>query len=195
MSFSIADLAGEPQTNQSATPQASKATPTSAATPDAGTFSASELGGVEAENKSSTVNQSRFAPYNAAAFGRYTTPENYEKWASTQPKTGPDAKPGEFEAWTSANTPGGYKETLKTIPVAAAETLAGITGAYGLGSIPELAALAGPFAEHISSQILEHGTELATKYPNFVKLAGKLVPHIPLSTLAAVTWAYEHFKK
>lgn len=133
MSFSIADLAGEPQTNQSTPLQAA-----SKATPAAGTFSAQDLGGVEAENASSTVNESRFAPYNAKAFGRYTTPENYEKWASTQPKTGPDSKPGEYEAWTGANTPGGYKETLKTIPVAAAETAAGIAGASGLAAIPEV---------------------------------------------------------
>ena len=52
-----------------------------------------------------------------------------------------------------------------------------------------------PMAEHISGQILEHGAELATKYPNFVKLAGKLVPGIELSALGALTYAYEHFKK
>jgi hypothetical protein len=52
-----------------------------------------------------------------------------------------------------------------------------------------------PLAEHISGQILEHGTELATKYPNFVKLMGKLVPGLPMGTLAAITYAYEHFKK
>jgi hypothetical protein len=50
-------------------------------------------------------------------------------------------------------------------------------------------------AEHLSGQILAHGTELATKYPNFVKLAGKLVPGLPMGTLAAITYAYEHFKK
>jgi len=115
-------------------------------TPAAGTFSAQDLGGkslldqVAAEDAqmSSTVNQSNFAPYNAAAFGRYTTPKNYEKWAATQPKSGPDSKPGEFEAWTSANTPGGYKETLKNslrpLPYAA---LAGGT-ALGVTAIPEV---------------------------------------------------------
>jgi hypothetical protein len=95
----------------------------------------------------------KFAPYNAASFGRYTTPENYEKWASVHPKIGPDSKPGEYEAWTSANTPGGAMETLKTIPVAAAETLAGITGASVAGpliaSSPELVPLAAKAVEYL----------------------------------------------
>jgi hypothetical protein len=96
-----------------------------------------EFGGI-AIDENTPPPAPKFAPYNAASFGRYTTPENYEKWASTQPKIGPDSKPGEYEAWTSANTPGGYKETLKAIPPAVAETAAGITGAYGLTAIPEV---------------------------------------------------------
>src|SRR5713226_1411377 len=59
-----------------------------------------------AENKN-------FAPYDAKTFGKFTTPENYEKWASgPQPKAGPNSKPGEYEAWMSANTPGGMKQAL-----------------------------------------------------------------------------------
>lgn len=71
-----------------------------------------------------------------------------------------------------------------------------------IGAAPEVAGAAGsalsnvmPFAEHISTQIAEHGAELAEKYPNFVKLASKIVPSLPFSGLAALTWAYEHFKK
>jgi hypothetical protein len=67
--------------------------------------------------------------------------------------------------------------------------------AAGIGAAGAATPFAGPIAEHVAGQILEHGTELATKYPNFVKLAGKLVPGLPLSTVAAITYAYEHFKK
>src|SRR5580704_17250076 len=42
-------------------------------------------------------------PYSEAAFGKYTTPEDYLRWATTQPENGPDAKPGEYEAWTRAH--------------------------------------------------------------------------------------------
>jgi hypothetical protein len=97
-----------------------------------------EFGGIAIPDENTPPSAPKFAPYNAAAFGRYTTPENYEKWASTQPKIGPDSKPGEYEAWTSANTPGGYKETLKDslrpLPYAA---LAGGT-ALGVTAIPEV---------------------------------------------------------
>jgi hypothetical protein len=72
-----------------------------------------------------------------------------------------------------------------SVPLVAGATM-GLTG---------LSELAMPFAEHISGKILEHGTELATKYPNFVKLASKLAPSVPFSTLAALTYIYEHFKK
>lgn len=117
-----------------------------------GTDPFAEFGGHEAGTDSEE--KPKFAPYNAAAFGRYTTPENYEKWASTQPKIGPDSKPGEYEAWTGANTPGGTKETLKTIPVAAAETLAGITGASVAGPLiaasPEMVPLAAKAVEYLS---------------------------------------------
>jgi hypothetical protein len=96
----------------------------------------------------------KFAPYDAAAFGRYTTPENYEKWASVHPKIGPDSKPGEYEAWSGANTPGGYKETLMTIPEATAETAAGVVGApvlaAGIAAAPEIAPLAAKAAEYLS---------------------------------------------
>ncbi len=95
----------------------------------------------------------KFAPYDAAAFGRYTTPENYEKWASVHPKIGPDSKAGEYEAWSGANTPGGTKETLMTIPEAAAETAAGVIGApilgAGIAAAPEIAPLAAKAAEYL----------------------------------------------
>jgi hypothetical protein len=70
-----------------------------------------------------------------------------------------------------------------------------LAAASAIGAAGAAAPFAAPLAEHIAGQILEHGTELATKYPNFVKLAGKLVPGLPLSTVAAITYAYEHFKK
>jgi hypothetical protein len=132
--FSVQDLAGTSETTQSAAP------------PAAGTFSAQDLGGkslldqVAAEDAqaSSTVNQSKFAPYNAAAFGRYTTAENYEKWASTHPKTGPDAKPGEYEAWSGANTPGGYEETLLNSAKVTGEAGLAAGTALGVTAIPEV---------------------------------------------------------
>jgi hypothetical protein len=71
---------------------------------------------------------------------------------------------------------------------------ASVIGAAG-AALPVAASFAAPMVEHISGQILEHGAELATKYPNFVKLAGKLVPGLELSALGALTYAYEHFKK
>jgi len=87
-----------------------------------------------------------------------------------------------------------------TIPAKTAQTLGAAAGIGVAG--PALLAAPGealrglaPFVEHISGQILEHGTEMATKYPNFVKLMGKLVPGLPLGTLATITYAYEHFKK
>lgn len=93
----------------------------------------------EPTQASMTINpdgKPKFAPYDAANFGRYTTPENYEKWASTQPKTGPDLKPGEYESWTGAHL--SKAEALATIPKAAGETLAGVT-------------LAGPLAAGIAA--------------------------------------------
>jgi hypothetical protein len=70
-----------------------------------------------------------------------------------------------------------------------------LAGAAAIGAGGAAMPFVGPIAEHVAGQILDHGTELATKYPNFVKLAGKLVPGLPLSTVAAITYAYEHFKK
>ena len=90
---------------------------------------------------------SKFTPYDAASFGRYTTPENYEKWAATQPKSGPDSKPGEYEAWTGAHM--SKAETLATIPQAAVATGAGVLGAgplaAGIAAVPSVgvAALLG----------------------------------------------------
>lgn len=72
-----------------------------------------------------------------------------------------------------------------SVPLVASATAGGVAALNYLA----------PIAEHISGQILEHGTELATKYPNFVKLAGKLIPGLPVSTLAALTYAYEKLKK
>ena len=69
-------------------------------------------------------------------------------------------------------------------------TIGAVTGASAL---PEIGL--GPLVEHISGRILEHGTELVTKYPNFVKLVTKMAPGVPFSTVAALTYAYEHFKK
>jgi len=153
MSFSMKDLMSDQpsqsqpsQASSAATPNtsAAQATPSSPVSSQTtpGTFSMRDLMGDESSQPSQgTTGQDgkpKFAPYNAAAFGRYTTPENYEKWASVHPKIGPDSKPGEYEAWTSANTPGGYKETLKN----AAETT-GYAGlafgtAMGLTAIPEV---------------------------------------------------------
>lgn len=79
--------------------------------------------------------------------------------------------------------------------------VSGVKTGTELAAIPAstgvMDAVAGtmPFAEHIAGRVLEHGAELTEKYPNFVKLAGKLAPHLPLTTLAALTYAWEHFKK
>src|ERR1700688_3905397 len=105
----------------------------------------------------------RFAPY-SAAFSRYTTPENYEKWASTPPKSGPDSKPGEYEAWTGANTPGGAMETLKNsltpLPYAA---LAG-GAALGVTAIPEAASALYELAvKHLAGSVLPGMEEEAAK--------------------------------
>ena|ERR1700730_2904672 len=146
----------EPQTNQPSSGMTFDAQPVQQDTPvsapaDSGmTFDSAP---VQADTTIERDGKPRFAPYNAASFGRYTTPENYEKWASVQPKIGPDSRPGEYEAWTSANTPGGAMETLKTIPIAAAETLAGITGASVAGPLiaasPELVPLAAKAVEYL----------------------------------------------
>jgi hypothetical protein len=150
MSFSMKDLmasdepsaTSQPQATPTATPSAGPAVPAVASTSAPGAFSMKDLMGDESSQPSQGATgqdgKPKFAPYNAAAFGRYTTPENYEKWASVHPKIGPDSKPGEYEAWTSANTPGGYKETLKN----AAETT-GYAGlafgtAMGVTAIPEV---------------------------------------------------------
>src|SRR5258708_3492302 len=50
-------------------------------------------------------------PYDPVKFGRFTTEENYPKWAATPPKSGPFTKPGEYEAWTGAHL--SPKEALK----------------------------------------------------------------------------------
>lgn len=126
----------------------------------------------------------RFAPY-SDAFKRYTTPENYEKWASTPPKSGPDSKPGEYEAWTGANTPGGAMETLKNsltpLPYAA---LAGGT-ALGVTAIPEAASALYELAiKHLASDVLpdlmtnagESGAEVAyaNAHAKLLELAPKV---------------------
>jgi len=80
----------------------------------------------------------KFAPYSASSFGRYTTPENYEKWASTPPKSGVDSRPGEYEAWTGANTPGGAKETLLNSAKVIGEAGLAAGTAMGVTAIPEV---------------------------------------------------------
>ena len=95
-----------------------------------------EFGGIAIpdENEKSAP---KFAPYNAA-FGRYTTPENYEKWASTPPKSGPNARPGEYEAWQGANTHGGPKETLTNAAKTTGEAGLAFGTAMGVAAIPEV---------------------------------------------------------
>jgi len=58
-------------------------------------------------------------------------------------------------------------------------------------SLQPMAAL----AEHISGHIMASGAEWATKYPNIVALASKLGWKAPASTIGALLYAYEHFKK
>jgi hypothetical protein len=71
-------------------------------------------------------------PY-SAAYSKFTTPENYQNWLKTAPKAGPNIKPGEYEAWTGAHTPGGAKQTLTD---AAKPVIAGAaTGAVALGGV------------------------------------------------------------
>jgi hypothetical protein len=84
-------------------------------------------GAVQAD---SPADESALQPYDAK-FARYTTPENYEQWAHTPPKIGPESKPGEYEAWTGAH--GTTTDALETIPTAALETAAGISGASAIG--------------------------------------------------------------
>lgn len=108
----------------------------------------------------------KLQPYDAKAFGRYTTPENYEKWASTQPKIGPDSKPGEYEAWTGAHM--SNAETLATIPKAAAETLAGVTLAGPAASLIEAAPAVAAYG-------WEHAPEIARAVLNHVKEPGTII--------------------
>ena len=140
MSFSIQDLAGTtlPQATSVVQPtQPTQPTPTQQ-TSASGVFTMKDLGAEASEQNNQEQPAPKFAPYDASKFGRYTTPENYEKWASQQPKIGPDSKPGEYEAWTSANTPGGVKQTLTdaAIPLAAGTVAA--TAALGGAAIPEV---------------------------------------------------------
>jgi hypothetical protein len=68
-------------------------------------------------------------------------------------------------------------------------------GALAVAAVPTLMSHVGPIADTLAGHILEHGTELATKYPNVVALAGKLGWKAPASTIGALLYAYEHFKK
>jgi hypothetical protein len=117
---------------QATTPQ-----PTTPSSPST-TSPLAEFGGIAIPDENTPPPAPKFAPYNAAAFGRYTTPENYEKWASTPPKSGPNARPGEYEAWTGANTPGGYKETLKNSAEITGEAGLAAGTALGVAAIPEV---------------------------------------------------------
>jgi len=78
----------------------------------------------------------KFAPYDPATFGRYTTPENYEKWAAVPPKAGPNTKPGGYEAWTGVHlTP---KEMLAASGTAVAEGGVAAGTALGAAALPEV---------------------------------------------------------
>jgi|HubBroStandDraft_1064217.scaffolds.fasta_scaffold38230_3 hypothetical protein len=135
MSFTIQDLAGDqPAQNQ---PQSKPTAPASAPSQKPGSFTPADFQD-ETSKHPDTAGKPQFAPYNAAAFGRYTTPEDYEAWASVHPKIGPDSKPGEYEAWTSANTPGGYKETLKNAAETTGDAALAFGTAMGVTAIPEV---------------------------------------------------------
>jgi hypothetical protein len=79
-------------------------------------------------------------PFDPKVAGRYTTEANYPQWARTQPKIGPDSKPGEYEAWSGVQS-GTNKDqaidALKDTGAAALETAGGIAGATGVGALAE----------------------------------------------------------
>ncbi|MGC2102053.1 MAG: hypothetical protein WA651_16865 [Candidatus Sulfotelmatobacter sp.] len=128
----------------------------------------------------------KFAPYDAAAFGRYTTPENYEKWASTPPKSGPTARPGEYEAWTGANSPGGAKETLKNAAETTGEAGLAFGTAMGVTAIPEaVVALHELAVRHLAGEVLPELMTNAGKEGAEIAYANA---HAKLLALAPKVW-------
>lgn len=81
-------------------------------------------------------------PYDASKFGRFTSEENYPKWAATSPEAGPLTKPGEYEAWTGAHL--SPSDTLKVSAQAPALGLATVAPLMTGGmSLPIQAAVGG----------------------------------------------------
>ncbi len=94
-------------------------------------------------------NAEQLQPYDKAKFGRFTTEENYPTWAKTQPKVGPDLKPGEYEAWTGAHL--SPSDSLKASGEAVAGGAVAFGGAMGAVYSPALYELA---VKHLAGNVL-----------------------------------------
>jgi hypothetical protein len=114
----------------------------------AGDFAAiaAQNGGIASQDQSEKP-QPTAKPF-SAAYSKFTTPENYQNWLKTAPKAGPNIKPGEYEAWVDAHTPGGAKQALTDAakPVAA-------------GAVTGAAALALPATIEALPSVLPHTVE------------------------------------
>lgn len=124
------------------------------ATPPAGSKVAIPQGAQVADAEPETPRG--LQPYDAGSHGRFTTPENYEKWAKTPPTIGPESKPGEYEAWMGAHQ--SPADTLETTATVLGE--AGLAASVALG--PGAIADAGPAALAAKTFLLK---TLAEKTP------------------------------
>lgn len=108
---------------------------------------AKQAGAVDVPEDQGDKPQPTAKPF-SAAYSKFTTPENYQNWLKTAPKAGPNIKPGEYEAWTDAHTPSGWKQALTDAakPVAA-------------GAVTGAAALALPATIEALPSVLPHTVE------------------------------------
>jgi hypothetical protein len=108
---------------------------------------AKQAGAIDIPEDQDQKPQPTAKPYNAA-YGRFTTPENYQNWLKAAPKAGANIRPGEYEAWVDVHTPGGVRQALTDAakPVAA-------------GAVAGTAALALPATIEALPSVLPHTME------------------------------------
>ena len=116
---------------------------------------------VEAARANGGIPTSAVAPY-SDAYSRFTSQQNYNQWVRTPPATGPYAKPGEYEAWTGAHTPGGPMETLQN----SATTVAygGIAAGTALTGTAAAPAILAYGSTALANPIVQQGLKMAGQH-------------------------------
>jgi hypothetical protein len=118
---------------------------------------------------------STLPPFDPRVAGRYTTEENYPKWAATQPKIGPDTKPGEYEAWSGVQEGTNKQQaiaSLKQVGTAALET--GLAILPGAGEVPAAGELIDAGGNQIGKTVVQKVVAHLTDLDSIVKAAKAL---------------------